>query len=282
MTIFTRVWNSTYESLPEDDDDALEGAARIRHTRQDVGERLKVDHHWEGDANDGKHKKVTFRPSVGDPTLDPDEVALYGKTVGSATELFFKPETGSPIQLTFTAGEPSPVAPGVISAWPVATLPFGWVECNGQAISRTTFQALFNVIGTAYGAGDGSTTFNVPDLTGRTIFGKESVQTRITTAVSGIDGSSLGNTGGHQGTQTHNHTASSSQAGHTHSALRASQLIGLDVSGLGTEVSGLAFGAGDGTTNSVAPAITTTTDNFGSGNAANMPPLMILKWMIKT
>lgn len=45
-----------------------------------------------------------------------------------------------------------------------STIPSGWALCGGQAISRTTYSKLFEVLGTTYGAGDGSTTFNLPDL----------------------------------------------------------------------------------------------------------------------
>lgn len=60
---------------------------------------------------------------------------------------------------------------GSILAWPGATPPNGWLECNGGAISRTTFSRLFAIIGDDYGIGDGSTTFNIPDLRGRFIRG---------------------------------------------------------------------------------------------------------------
>src|SRR4026207_2059674 len=106
MTSFTRTWDATYKSLPEDDDDALEGAARIRHLRTDVPERMEVDHFWAGNEHDGKHKKVTLRPLAADPSLDSDEIALYGKTVGSVTELCFKSEGGQVTQLTFTTNIP--------------------------------------------------------------------------------------------------------------------------------------------------------------------------------
>jgi microcystin-dependent protein len=46
-------------------------------------------------------------------------------------------------------------------------VPAGWLECNGQAVSRTTYLDLFNFLSTAWGSGDGSTTFNLPDLRGR-------------------------------------------------------------------------------------------------------------------
>lgn len=60
---------------------------------------------------------------------------------------------------------------GTISAVPFSSTPTGSFLCNGQAISRTTYAALFALIGTSYGAGDGSTTFNVPDLRGVTLRG---------------------------------------------------------------------------------------------------------------
>ncbi len=69
---------------------------------------------------------------------------------------------------------------------------------TGQAISRTTYATLFSLVGTAYGVGDGSTTFNVPDLTGRIEVMKEATATRLTTAGSGVDGGTLGATGGTQ------------------------------------------------------------------------------------
>ena len=52
------------------------------------------------------------------------------------------------------------------------TAPAGWLECNGAAVSRTTYAALFAAIGAAWGAGDGSTTFNVPDLRDRATIGR--------------------------------------------------------------------------------------------------------------
>lgn len=53
---------------------------------------------------------------------------------------------------------------GLIVPWSSTSVPSGFLECNGAAVSRTTYSALFAIIGTTYGVGDGSTTFNVPDL----------------------------------------------------------------------------------------------------------------------
>ncbi len=59
----------------------------------------------------------------------------------------------------------------MIVAFATATLPAGWLLCNGAAVSRTTYAALFGIIGTTYGVGDGSTTFNLPDLRGQFLRG---------------------------------------------------------------------------------------------------------------
>lgn len=61
--------------------------------------------------------------------------------------------------------------PGDMKAVAYSTVPGGWLPCNGAAISRTTYARLFAAIGTTYGAGDGVTTFNVPDKRGRTSIG---------------------------------------------------------------------------------------------------------------
>ncbi len=64
---------------------------------------------------------------------------------------------------------PNPV--GEIIIYPLAVPPSGYLTCDGSAVSRTTYADLFNVLGTSYGDGDGSTTFNLPDLRGEFIRG---------------------------------------------------------------------------------------------------------------
>ena len=66
--------------------------------------------------------------------------------------------------------------------WFTNTAPSGWLICDGAAVSRTTYADLFAVIGTTYGAGDSSTTFNLPDFQGRAPVGKSSVGTFDTLA----------------------------------------------------------------------------------------------------
>lgn len=82
----------------------------------------------------------------------------------------FDPLTGH--KHTGAAGDgPLLVPPGVILPYGGSTPPSDWLECNGAAVSRTAYAALFAAIGTTFGAGDGTTTFNLPDLRGEFIRG---------------------------------------------------------------------------------------------------------------
>lgn len=67
------------------------------------------------------------------------------------------------------------VPTGAYISWAGATPPAGYLPCNGAAVSRTTYKALFAVIGTLYGAGDGNTTFNLPDCSGKFLQGASTV-----------------------------------------------------------------------------------------------------------
>lgn len=60
---------------------------------------------------------------------------------------------------------------GAVAPFATASAPNGWLKCNGAAVSRTTYAALFAAIGTAFGAGNGTTTFNLPDLRGEFVRG---------------------------------------------------------------------------------------------------------------
>ncbi len=76
---------------------------------------------------------------------------------------------------------------GVITAFGGSSAPTGWLLCDGTAVSRSTYADLFAVVSTTYGIGDGTSTFNVPNLKGRIPVGRDSTQTEFDT---------LGETGG--------------------------------------------------------------------------------------
>ena len=78
--------------------------------------------------------------------------------------------------------------------------PEGFLVCDGSPQSRNTYSALFAVIEEIYGSGDGSTTFNLPDLQGRVVAGRDNMsgssEDRLTNLPGGVDGDTLGATGG--------------------------------------------------------------------------------------
>lgn len=116
--------------------------------------------------------------------------------------------TASDFQLT--GGAAAGAYPtGTVLWWPGATSPTGWIECNGAAISRTTFADLFAVIGTTFGAGNGSSTFNVPVI-------NDDKFIRGWGSSGGLDpGRSFGsNQGGDVGNHSHNTAGNNSAHNH--------------------------------------------------------------------
>ena len=99
-----------------------------------------------------------------------------------------------------------------IVPWSDSSVPSGFLECNGSAVSRTTYSALFAIVGTTYGAGDGSTTFNVPDLQDNVPVGKSNNKALASTGGANTV-TSTGNVAG----STANATLSTAQlASHSH------------------------------------------------------------------
>ena len=91
---------------------------------------------------------------------------------------------------------------GIISPFAGSNAPDGWQMCNGQELSQTTYSSLFAVIGTTYNTGgETSGNFRVPDLRGRVVAGLDNMgsttsQDRLTNLSGGVDGDTLGATGG--------------------------------------------------------------------------------------
>ena len=99
-----------------------------------------------------------------------------------------------------------------IIPWSSASVPTGFLECGGAAVSRSTYSALFAIIGTTYGAGDGSSTFNVPDLQDKVTVGKSNNK-----ALASTGGEETVTSTGNVGGSTANATLSTSQlASHPH------------------------------------------------------------------
>lgn len=202
-------------------------------------------------ANAGVHSLtagsgISVSSSTGDVTVTNTGVLSVNGSTGTVT-----------IQ-----GVPS----GALSMWPTATAPTGYLLCTGSAVSRTTYAALFAIIGTTFGVGDGSTTFNLPNYTNRMPYG-----------------TTVGATGGSADAVvvSHTHTATVTDPGHAH----VEQYNG-GTAGGGNGISDSAVSISP-TASSVSTATATTGISVSnsttgvSGTNANLPPYLGINFIIK-
>jgi microcystin-dependent protein len=167
----------------------------------------------------------------------------------------------------------------------------------GQAISRTTYAGLFALAGTTFGVGDGSTTFNLPDLRGRAVFGLDnmggSAVSRITAAGGNFDGTVLGGAGGAQNhtltitelpQHTHGVTEPNSGQGHQHPITPDGGTYRiLRTSSSGVTDYALSGGSAQSSTAVTGFATTgITINNTGSGAAYSiLPPAMVVAFILR-
>ena len=186
---------------------------------------------------------------------------------------------------------------GTVQSFAGSTAPTGWLLCAGQSLNASTntqYADLWGVLGTTYG-GSGIAAFNLPDLRGRAPHGKDdmngSAASRVTSGNSGITGSTLGASGGDERLHAHNHT----QAAHTHRVYTSNRLDGNAIGFYYNSVDGWGFGSPGGSGGTayytyndrqgagaqLVENTTPTINNNGSGNSQNMPPTIILNYIIK-
>lgn len=265
--------------------------------------------------------KVIWMPKIAESELDDpaeDMIALYVDETGAFAA---KDENGDPVALVpsstletliaayLTANPPSGTVTGTIIMFGSATPPTGFLACDGAAVSRTTYAALFAVIGTTWGAGDESTTFNVPDLRNKFPVGSGdayaanddggAATVTLTAAQSGLPQ--------HTHTQdSHNHTQDAhthTQDAHLHTQGAGTGSTGnftqvttaVDTSSGGTGATPTQTALATRTANATATnqnatatnqAATATNQNAGPSGAAeaheNLPPYLAVPFCIKT
>ena len=163
---------------------------------------------------------------------------------------------------TWTSAAPAAVnsvITGTINMWPTASAPTGYLLCQGSAISRATYAALFAVIGTTFGVGDGTTTFNLPNYTNRMPYG-----------------ATVGTTGGSADAVvvSHTHTATVTDPGHLHAG-------GWVQSGNLSRANTDTTGSYSNTASAVTGISVANSTTGVSGTNANLPPYLGITFIIK-
>lgn len=197
-------------------------------------------------------------------------VATYNNSDGA---FYLQGFFGNPYNVPLGAGMDYwlPTAPNSSFVFPI-----------GQPISRTTYATLFAAMGTTYGVGDGSTTFNLPDKTGRVSAMIEATATRLTSTFFGGNSQNLGAVGGLQSNSvilTHSHPNSLSDPGHSHV-----QTLPVTGGGTGLPVGTASTGVAS-PSNNTQPAttgITLTNANAGTASAHNIvQPTIVCNYIIR-
>ncbi len=168
---------------------------------------------------------------------------------------------------------------GTISPYAGTSAPANWLLCDGAAVSRATYAALFAVTSTAYGAGDGSTTFNVPDLRGRIVVGSGTGAQQgasgsgVITGGTALTARGVGQFFGDERTELHTHI----QNAHSHQFIpkyggSRGTTVSMDVPGFGNDY---------GLDNSFIGGTTATNQNAFAGTGANLQPSVVTSYIIK-
>jgi microcystin-dependent protein len=197
------------------------------------------------------------------------------------------PSTGQ--VLTWNSGAPAWIDPGggtsgllpigtvIDFAGPSASVPTGFLVCDGTAVSRTTYAALFTATGNGayWGSGDGSTTFNLPNLQNRFAIGAGSSTNVNPGHTGGSTSISTGNM------PSHNHTINIADSGHFHAAqpgfdvvVQTTSTDNLQTGGTGTPV---ASNVGNPNTDTKTANISASSDTTGSGSAYFQPYATVIK-----
>ena len=226
---------------------------------------------------------ASFRVPHGTAPTSPVNGDIWSTTGGMFVRI-----NGTSVSLTVDEEQTLSRLRGAITAYAGTSIPSGFLLCNGAAVSRTTYAALFAIIGTAYGAGDGTTTFNLPDLRGRVPVGVDNMGGSDAGRLSSAN--TLGTAGGAEThtlsaaeTPSHTHPFSattSTDGAHTHST-KGEDGDGIAGSANTYHVSGSGAQTG-ASAGSHSHTVSGTTGSAGSGGAHNnMQPFITLNYIIK-
>ena len=206
--------------------------------------------------------------TLGSSKLKVKDAGITSTQLATDSVITAKIQDGAVTSAKLDAAAVSVLMPtGSIMSFAGSSAPTGYLLCDGAAISRSTYSTLFGVLATTYGSGDGSSTFNIPDLRGRVIAGQDDMggvsANRLTGLTGGVDGDVLGGSGGAE-----KHTLTIAQMpAHDHTYDQTNNVT-----------------AGGSTAIEDGPITGTATSSSTGGGGAhnNVQPTIILNYIIKT
>lgn len=281
-------------TLPNDNDIVSQYPTVERTFRDVMTSFIETDH----DATTGGHSKLTMTGQASNPAFTGSQVGVWAHTNGT-------------FGTTVGPGDPEEFGVPLGTVLPTfrPTAPGGYLFCFGQTISRSSYSRLWIALGSP-NTGDGATTFTMPDLRGRTLFGKDdmggSAALRLNTADGGLDGLTLGAEGGIQDITldtpmipSHSHaspTLHDAQHGHfTFNADSSSISLGVGAATRPTPVrntgdfnnyiiSGSATVPTLGATSTSLSGVTIDATTGSTGSSLphkNIPPALVCNWIMK-
>lgn len=261
------------------------------------------------EAIDTKMLDKAVIDNKGDLVVGIGNDSIDNLAVGADKTVLVADSTSEPVGMKWDfVGVPT----GVVNPFAGSAAPSGWLLCEGQAVSRTTYSALFAVLGTTYGVGDGSTTFTLPNMKGRVPVGLDSAQTEfdargetggakthtLTTAEMPVH-THTQNSHSH-GTGSHGHSASTGTAyavggitvaGGAGTSKTADHVTGFSASATSSIANGgtdipagnHAHSVSVSSSGTIISDATAVNQNAGSGGAHNnLQPYIVLNYIIKT
>ena len=246
--------------------------------------------------------KITYLPTITNPQKTTTFIPIVSRATTAVAPLGTLSITGAlPGVSTISAGQniyidppnATKIAtisfefPGAIFPFPME-IPEGWLACNGQDVSRAAYFRLYALIGVSYGSGNSRTTFNLPDLRGRTLMGVEDMgglgaSGRITNGVPGSLNGLLGSSGGTEFTTltkdqvpaiSHTHTIASITSGFNSGRVEG----GKNCDSPNSQTRGQLNG---GEAYNFSFSLTTTFAESSATSHSNMPPIAFFNWGIK-
>jgi len=207
--------------------------------------------------------------TLGSSKLKVKDAGITATQLATDSVITAKIQDGAVTAAKLDAGAVSVLMPTAsIMPYAGSSAPTGYLLCDGAAISRSTYSTLFGLLATTYGSGDGSSTFNIPDLRGRVIAGQDDMggasANRLTGLTGGVNGDNLGAFGG---LEDHQLTIAEMPA-HGHGS--TSEVINSASSGLVINSAGTAFN------------FSNLPNTGGDGSHNNVQPTIILNYIIKT